>query len=58
VLCALCGSFFVLSLAAIKPDIVRSSGGIPAHLAGRFREPVGFQQSAFGQYFVQPLPPR
>ena len=39
-------------LIAIKPDIVRSTGGIPAHLAGRFREPVGFQQSAFGQYFV------
>ena len=24
----------------------------PAHVAGRFREPTGFQQSASGQYFV------
>src|SRR5262249_37508457 len=37
---------------AIKPEIVRSSGAIPAHLAGRFREPIGFQQSKDGQYFV------
>lgn len=40
------------SLAAIKPDVLPSSGAIPAHIAGRFREPAGFQQSAFGQYFV------
>ena len=25
---------------------------MPAHVAGRFREAVGFQQSASGQYFV------
>jgi hypothetical protein len=52
VLCGLILGVLDASLAAIKPDVVRSSGGIPAHLAGRFREPVGFQQSAFGQYFV------
>lgn len=40
------------SLSALKPEIVRSSGGIPANLAGRFREPIGFQQAASGQYFV------
>jgi len=40
------------SLAAIKPDVLRSVGAVPAHVAGRFREPVGFQQSASGQYFV------
>jgi hypothetical protein len=30
----------------------QSTGAIPAHIAGRFREPTGFQQSASGQYFV------
>jgi hypothetical protein len=39
-------------VAALKPDIVQSQGAIPAHLAGRFRDPRGFQQSASGQYFV------
>ena len=40
------------SLAALEPDVLRSVGAIPAHIAGRFREPTGFQQSASGQYFV------
>jgi hypothetical protein len=40
------------SLDAIKPDVLQSVGAIPAHLAGRFRDPVGFQQSAFGQFYV------
>jgi len=39
-------------LSAIKPDVLRSIGGIPAHVAGRFRDAVGFQQSASGQYFI------
>jgi hypothetical protein len=52
-LCALCGSFFlVVAIGAITPDILRSTGAVPAHVAGRFREPTGFQQSASGQYFV------
>jgi hypothetical protein len=38
--------------AAIAPDVLRSSSAIPAHLAGRFREPIGFQQSGDGQYFI------
>jgi hypothetical protein len=40
------------SLIALTPEVLRSTGGIPAHIAGRFRNPIGFQQSAFGQYFV------
>jgi hypothetical protein len=40
------------SLSARKPDVVRSAGAIPANIAGRFREPIGFQQAASGQYFV------
>jgi hypothetical protein len=39
-------------LAALTLEIVQSAGAIPAHIAGRFREPAGFQQSASGQYFV------
>ncbi len=41
-----------VSLSAVAPDVLQSTGAIPAHLAGRFRDAVGFQQSAFGQYFV------
>jgi hypothetical protein len=52
----LCGClllwFLAPSLGALRPDVLRSSGAIPAHIAGRFREPVGFQQSKSGQYFV------
>jgi hypothetical protein len=44
--------FFATSVAALKPDVLRSSGAVPAHVAGRFREPTGFQQSSSGQYFV------
>jgi len=40
------------SLIALTPEVLKSTGGIPAHIAGRFRSPIGFQQSAFGQYFV------
>lgn len=39
-------------LAALTLEILQSASAIPAHLAGRFREPAGFQQSASGQYFV------
>ncbi len=33
-------------------DVLRSSSAVPAHIAGRFREVTGFQQSTSGQYFV------
>jgi len=42
----------VAPLAALKPDVLQSVGGIPPHIAGRFRDPVGFEQSASGQFFV------
>jgi hypothetical protein len=49
----LCGFFcFVTSVAALTSEILRSSGAVPAHVAGQFREPAGFQQSSSGQYFV------
>jgi len=37
---------------ALTPEILRSTGAVPAHVAGRFRDPTGFQQAASGQYFV------
>jgi hypothetical protein len=46
------------ALLAIGPPsqprvlILRSSGGLPAHIAGSFQKPLGFQQSDSGQYFV------
>jgi hypothetical protein len=32
--------------------LLRSTGGLPAHIAGSFQRPIGFQQSDAGQYFV------
>ena len=49
----LSGSIFVVAtLSALTPEILRSTGAVPAHIAGQFREPAGFQQSASGQYFI------
>lgn len=39
-------------LSAIKPEVIQARRAVPAHIAGRFREPFGFQQSKSGQYFV------
>ena len=47
-LCVLLGA----TLTAIQPEVLRSSNAVPSHIAGRFREATGFQQSAAGQYFV------
>jgi hypothetical protein len=52
-LCVLCGvCLLVPALAALKSDLLRSAGAVPPHIAGKFREPTGFQQSGSGQYFV------
>ena len=32
--------------------VLRSTGGLPAHIADSFEKPLGFQQSDTGQYFV------
>src|SRR5213594_2785777 len=42
----------VAALDARSPDVLRSTSAVPAHIAGQFREPAGYQQSASGQYFV------
>jgi hypothetical protein len=44
-----------LTAAAAAPppvEVLRSTGGLPAHIAGSFRDPFGFQQTDSGQYFV------
>jgi hypothetical protein len=47
-------SWFAASLVvlALGPEVLRSVDAIPAHVAGRFRDPFGFERSASGQYFV------
>lgn len=43
----------LLGLApAPRVEVLRSTGGLPAHIAGSFRDPFGFQQTDSGQYFV------
>lgn len=45
----------VLSLAArpvLPIEVLRATGGLPAHIAGSFQRPIGFQQTDSGQYFV------
>jgi hypothetical protein len=49
---ALIAVFLSVPLAALTLDVVQSIGAVPAHLAGRFRDAAGFQQSASGQFFV------
>jgi hypothetical protein len=41
-----------LAQAPSRVLVLRSSGGLPAHVAGSFERPLGFQQSDAGQYFV------
>src|SRR6185437_14699573 len=41
-----------LIVLALGPDVLRSVDAIPASVAGRFRDPFGFERSASGQYFV------
>jgi hypothetical protein len=35
-----------------RVQVLSATGGLPAHIAGQFREPINFQQSQDGQYFV------
>jgi hypothetical protein len=38
--------------AALRVERLQSSGGLPPHIVGIFEEPVNFQQSSSGSYFV------
>lgn len=52
------GAFPLIVAAALaqsppaRVTVLRSTGGLPAHIAGAFQQPLGFQQSNAGQYFV------
>jgi len=48
----LAAAILSVQASALPLEILRSVGAVPAHIAGRFREPTGFQQAASGQYFV------
>ena len=48
----LAGMALATVVAARTPEVLRSAGAIPAHLSGRFRDAIGFQQAASGEYFV------
>ena len=49
-------AFAALSLppapARLPVEVLRSTGGLPAHIAGSFQRPIGFQQADNGRYFV------
>lgn len=38
--------------AALTVEVLRSAGGLPPHIVGRFEEPIGFQQTPGGPYYV------
>lgn len=40
------------AVLAREPDVLTSVRAIPAHIAGQFEEPIGFQQDESGDYFV------
>src|SRR5262249_43885452 len=40
------------ALSGRGSQVLRSTAAVPASIAGRFREAVGFEQSRSGQYFV------
>jgi hypothetical protein len=39
-------------LAALQVETLKSVGGIPPHIVGTFEEPINFQQSSSGSYYV------
>ena len=38
--------------AAARIEVLRSAGGLPPHIVGRFEEPANFQQASTGLYYV------
>jgi hypothetical protein len=45
-------AMLAIGQASPRVLVLRSTGGLPAHVAGSFERPLGFQQSDAGQYFV------
>jgi hypothetical protein len=48
----LCCGLATAALRARDAEVLQSVSAIPAHLSGRFREAVGFQQADSGEYYV------
>src|SRR5687767_7081651 len=46
------GVLVVRPVDALRVDVLRSVGGPPPHIVGSFEEPINFQQSASGMYYV------
>jgi hypothetical protein len=38
--------------AALRVEVLKSVGGLPPHIVGRFEEPIDFQQAPTGEYFI------
>jgi hypothetical protein len=49
---AVCTTAFTPLPVASDIEILRATGGLPAHLAGHFREPIQFVQLSTGDYLV------
>jgi hypothetical protein len=47
-----CGVLGLTPALLLPIEVLRSTGGLPAHIAGSFQNPIGFQQADNGQYFV------
>jgi hypothetical protein len=47
-----CGSLSVASTPSRLLEVLDAAGGLPAHIAGLFEEPLAFQQARSGEYFV------
>ena len=45
-------AFVVAQGTAGRVELLRSTGGLPAHIAGMFSRPAGFQRAATGEYWV------
>jgi hypothetical protein len=57
VLCALCLLLTTYHLplatsARFEPETLKPVGALPAHVTGRFEEPIGLEQAPNGDYFV------
>jgi hypothetical protein len=43
---------FAGRLGALQVEVLQSVGGLPPHIVGAFEEPIAFQRSAAGTYYV------
>jgi len=46
------GTLGIHTDAALTVEVLQSVGGLPPHIVGRFEEPIGFQQTPGGPYYV------